>query len=210
MVFPTGTGLTFSGSASATLYADTVTYEFDVQTFERQEFSNSRLRSAPTSTGAQPIIVQSFGNKPIQLAISCTGDSPRPLIPDDANINDIKKQFNIERYTIGGAPTYASDLASIYTVAQAHKKILSKFQLHIEKSSMELSYDALVAMQAETFSYLTASGLDVSGASLPSSLSDILIVDFDIDVTYLLTETGNQVDNWSLTFELRTITDRVS
>lgn len=209
-LFPTGSTITFSGSADAVLYVDSVEYEFIVEPFERLEYSNSKLREAPTTSGAKPMIVNSFGNKPIQLASTCTGDSARPLTPDDDNINNIKKQFNISRYTIGGAPTTASAIDTIYSTATDHAKRVSRFQLHLEKSNMELSYPALIALQAETFSYLTASGLNVTGTALGGAISNVLITEFRPGVLYTITSSGNLIKGWSMTFETRSISDRVS
>lgn len=205
---PRGSVIVFTIPAS--VYVDSVEYEFITEPFERQEYSNPKLRTAPTSSGATPMIVQTFGNKPIQLASACTGDSARPLIPDDANVNSIKQQFNIDRYTISGSPTPASAVDALYTAAKAHIKLLSKFQLHIEKASMELSYTALVAMQSETFSYLTSTGLDVAGASLGGTIEDILITRFSPGVAFLTSSSGSVIKDWSMTFEVRTISDRVS
>lgn len=208
MVAPRGSLILFNTPAS--VYVDTVEYEFVVEPFDRVEYSNPKLRSAPTSSGAQPMIVNTFGNKPIQLASSCTGDSARPLIPDDSNINSIKQQFNIDRYTISGSPSVAAQVDALYTVAKAHIKLLSKFQLHLEKANMELSYTALVAMQSETFSYLTSTGLDMTGASLGGTVSDVLITKFSPGVAYLISSSGSMIKDWSMTVEVRTISDRVS
>src|SRR5690242_8519248 len=88
-----------SSGASSTLYADEVQYTFVTEPFDRVEFSNEKLRAAKTSNGAVPLIVTTFGGLPIQLGIVCTGDSPRPLTPDDANAANIKQRFNIDRFT---------------------------------------------------------------------------------------------------------------
>ena len=208
MVAPRGSLITFSTPAS--VYVDTVEYEFVVEPFDRLEYSNSKLRTAPTSSGAQPMIVNTFGNKPIQLASACTGDSARPLTPDDSNINSIKQQFNIDRYTISGSPSLSSQVDAIYTVAKSHIKLLSKFQLHLEKAGMELSYTALVAMQSETFSYLTATGVDLTGTSLGGTLEDVLITKFSPGVAYLVSSSGTIIKDWSMVVEVRTISDRVS
>lgn len=209
-ISPTGSTITFSGSAEATLYVDSVEYEFTVEPFERSEFSNSKLREAPTASGAKPMIVSTFGNFPLQLASTCTGDSARPLTPDDSNINSIKQQFNIQKYTIGGAATYSTAISTMFSTATDHAKRLSKFQLHIEKAQMELSYTALVALQAEDFSYLTATGLNVSGVALGGSLSDVLITEFRPGVLYTITSSGTLIHDWSMSLEVRTISDRVS
>lgn len=209
-IAPGGSTITFSGSAVATMYVDSVEYEFVVEPFERLEYSNSKLREAPTSSGAKPMIVTTFGNKPIQLASSCTGDSARPLTPDDSNINSIKQQWNIQRYTLGGAATLSTAIDTIFSTAQDHSKRLSKFQLHLEKAQMDLSYSTLVTMQSETFSYITATGLDVAGTSLGGSLSDVLITEFRPGVLYTITSSGTLVHDWSMTLEVRTISDRVS
>lgn len=208
-MFPSGALLSFTGSGAAiSLYADSIDYDFVVEPFERQEFSNPKLRSAPTASGALPMIVTSFGGKPIQLASTCTGDSPRPLNPDDSNINSIKQQFNIHRYTIAGAPSLGSQVDRLYTISQDHLKRLGTFQLHLEKASMELSYPVLILMQNVTFSYLTSPGLSVTSTALDGTIPRVLIQSFSPGVAYTTTSTGVLVKDWKLTFDVRTISDR--
>lgn len=208
-MFPSGALLTFTGSGAAIhLYAAEIDYDFVVEPFERLEFSNAKLRSAPTASGALPMIVTSFGNKPIQLASTCTGDTPRPLNPDDSNINSIKQQFNIHRYTVSGAPSLGSEVDRLYTVSQDHLKRLGTFQLHLEKASMELSYPALIALQSQAFNYLTSPGLSVASTALDGTVPRVLIQSFSPGVAYTTTSAGVLVKDWKLTFDVRTISNR--
>ncbi len=209
-ILPAGTALTFTGAATGQVYVDTLEYEFIVEPFDRSEFSNAKLRTAPTTSGATPMIVQSFGNRPIQLASTCVGDSPRPLSPDDANVNSIKQQFNIDRFTLIGVSTYGEAINNLYVLSKNHKNRISKFNLHIEKANMELSYSALIAMQSETFSYLTSTGLSVSGPALEGGLSNLLITEFSPSVEYITTSSGLMTKTWKMVFEIRTISNRVS
>ena len=210
-MFPSGALLTFTGSgAPISLFADSIDYDFVVEPFERLEFSNPKLRAAPTAIGSLPLIVTSFGGIPIQLASTCTGDVPRPLNPDDNNINSIKQQFNIDRYTIAGAPSLGSQVDLLYSISQDHLRRLSTFQLHIEMASMELSYPALLNLQTQTYGYLTNTGLTVTSNALGGIVPRVLIQSFSPGVAYTTTSAGVLVKDWKLTFDVRTISDRAA
>lgn len=208
-VNPPGSSIiVYTTSASATLFVEEVQYEFIIEPFERREFTNGLLRSVPTTTGAKPLIVTSFGGKPIQIGITCTGDSPRPLTPDDSNIDSIKQRFDIQRWTIRGAPNTAAAADQLITWATDHYKRLTRFQLHLEKTSMELSYTAISALQAENFSYLTSTGLNMIGDSIGGTATELLISQCNTDVAYEVTKNDNTkvlLKSWALTIENRVI-----
>ena len=193
--------------ASSTVYADEVQYAFITDPFDRLEFSNDKLRSAKTSTGASPIIVTTFGGLPVQIGVVCTGDSPRPLTPDDANATNIKQRFNVDRFTIQGGISLATELAEIRTIAEDHQKRLAKFNYHISKAGLDISYTALVAMQSENFSYLTSTGLTIVGPAIGVG-TNMLISSFTTDVAFEVTQPGGGslvLQRWSMVVEHRTI-----
>ena len=208
-MFPAGSLITFVNSgASSLLYADRVEREFLTEKFDRLEYSNAKLREAPTASGAKPIIVTTFGNKPIQLASTCTGDAARPLGPDDSNISNIKKRFNTTRYTITGSASLASSVDAVNTIYQTHAGYLDRFDLHLEKAQMELSYGALVNLQSQNFSFLLSTGLSAVGVSIGGTLSDAIIVKYSSSPEFLITSSGAIAKTWSMTLDIRTVTAR--
>lgn len=194
--------------ASSILYVDEVGYSFVNEPFDRVEFSNDKLRAATTAAGATPLIQTNWTGQRIQLGIVCTGDSPRPLNSDDSNASNIKQRFNIERFTLNGAVSLASEVDEVRIIAEAHQKLLSKFQYHIAKGGMDISYLGLVAMQAETFSYLTSTGLTVTGPAIGTG-TNMLLSSFSTDVAYevsLPTSGSLVLQKWSAVVESRSIT----
>lgn len=141
-----------------------VKYTFDVEFFERVEFSNEKLRAAKNVDGSKSIFIDLFGGKVVQFASTCnTYNTVRPIGPDDANVDDIKKRWDIRKYSLSGDVNNTGSVQTLQAYHQVHKTYLTRFQAHIQQSGMDLSYTALVALQAETFSYLTSTGLSIYG-----------------------------------------------
>lgn len=207
-MFPTGSLITFVPGASYSLYADTVEREFIIEKFDRLENSNVKRREAPTTTGAKPLLGTTFGGKPIQLASTCTGDVIRPLGPDDDNINTIKRRFNITRYTIAGAPSYATQVDAIHALAIVHAQKLDRFDLHLEKLQMELSITKIETLRSETFSFLLTTGLNLTGISIGGTLTSALIYRFTSSPAYLISSSGALVKDWTAVVDIRTDTAR--
>lgn len=199
--------VSYSGG-SASLYADDVLYTFVTEPFDRPEFSNEKLKAAPTTSGALPTIVYSFANTPLQLAASCAGDVPRPLNPDDSNIDSIKWRFDIQRYTIKGAPSAAAEVDKLFTQAAIGIKLLAKFQAHLATANMPVSYTKLVSLQGDSFTYLTSTGVSLSGDSIGGTASNMLITECIPDVAYEVTTSGGGkllLKSFSLVIENRII-----
>lgn len=213
-VRPGSTLITFTNSASTsvTLYADEVGLTKTVEPFQRMEFSNQRRREVKNSLGGLPMIVNNIANLPLQISVSCANDSPRPLTPDDANLPNINQQFNIQRYTLRGAPTPVAALAVVQAQAVIHRDYLQAFQYHQTSVGSDISYDYLVnTLAAEDFSYLTTTNVSIAGNALGGTATQMLITEFSQDVAYeSLDATGTPVvvSAWSMTIENRTITSQ--
>lgn len=174
-----------SPTVSGLLYIDELTVSEVFQNFDRLEFSNVKLREAPTATGAKPLIVQAFGNQPIQLLTTCTGDVPRPLGPDDSNISLIKQRWNITRYTLRGAANTYTDVFNLMNVHQSHLVHLNAFDLYLGELSMDLSIGYITGtLQELTFSNITTTGFALAGNVLGGTLTNLLISSFDADAMY--------------------------
>lgn len=212
---PLGSLLTFTANASSIVtYVNEVSREFDIIDFDRQEFSNVRLRSAKNLLGGDPIIVRNIANIPYQVSYVCANDDIRPLVPDDSNIANIKQRFNIQRYQIRSdlLPYGIGDqLESIYI---AHRKLLDAFTLYQEESSqMELSYDFLISLQAQTFSYLTSPTptLSMTGNCIGGSISNLLMTAFSYSAEIEVKNadgTSSLLRSFSMIVENRQITTR--
>lgn len=185
-LLPPESAITYSGgTGSGTVYVNEVTLTEAYQNFDRLEFSNAKLRDAPTSTGAKAMIVPAFGNQPIQLLTTCTGDVPRPLGPDDSNIANIKKRWNIQRFTIRGAANNFTDVGNLLNTFQTHLVLLNGFDLYLGELSMDLSITYITTtLQALTFSGITGTGFTIAGKALGGTYNNMLITAFEGDAMY--------------------------
>ena len=212
-LLPSGTLLTFTDTASTSvsLWATEVSLTKVVEPFQRQEFSNQRRREVKNSLGGLPMIVNNIANLPLQVSISCAGDSPRPLLPDDANLPNINQQFNIQRYTVQLAPTPVANLAVVQAQAVVHLGYLQQFQYHQTSVGSDISYNELLSLANEDFSYLTTTNVSIAGDALGGTAPQMLITGFNQDVAFQITtaEGTNQVlSTGTLIIENRTITSQ--
>lgn len=213
-VNPTGTPLVFTDTASTsvTVYASDITRAKIIEPFTRNEFSNDRLRAVKNDLGGLPMIVTTIANTPIQISITCAGDSPRPLTPDSiSNLNAINQQFITYRYTIRGISQDISVLETIANQALVHAQYLQKFQYHQTKVQSDISYNNLVALQSENFDYLQTTNVFLGGPALGGTLTNILIVSFELDVSHEVTQANGstlRMANWSMVCDQRTITSQ--
>jgi hypothetical protein len=196
------------------MYCNDIQIVRALQNFDRTEFSNEKLRSAPTTTGATPLITTGFGNQPIQLLTTCTGDVARPLGPDDANIPLIKQRFNILRYEISGSANKLVDMIALYQMWADHAVRLNRFDLYLGEQNMNLSITHLTnVLQAQTFSYLTSTGLSLSGNAISGTVTNMLITNLQQGVEYevpLTDGSGNSLilQDFKLTIENRVVTSQ--
>jgi hypothetical protein len=215
-IAPLSTLLVFTNSASSSvnIWANEISRAKIVEPFQRAEFSNQRRREVKNSLGGLPMIVNNIANLPLQLSVSCAGDSPRPLLPDDANLSSINQQFNIQRYTIQGAPTPVANLAVVEAQAIVHAGYLQKFQYHQTSVGSDISFSLLTgSLSSENFSYLTTTGVSIAGDALGGTATQMLITSFNQDVAYSSTQADGTVVNlatWSMTIENRTISSQAS
>ena len=219
MIKPIGSVLTLVASASSInvdLFVDSVNIGFATEAFQRQEWSNNRRNSAKNTQGATAMIMTAFGNIPVQVSSTCQGGFPvLDLTPDDDNIDRIRQQFNITRFSIQGASSLAVNVDQAQLIANDHKERLARFQKYLGELGMDISVDRIDELRQETFSYLTSTSASLAGNSLITQtnsvgyFNQILIVDFVQDVEYESKRadgTKQLVKSWSGTFEVRTIT----
>lgn len=203
---PSGSIIVINGNS---LILDDVSLGKEHQNFDRLEFSADRLRKAKSSTGVNPVYLSLFGGGVSQISTSCGGGSnSRPVVPDDIynpGLANEQQRFNITRYTLKGLPSLASSVAGLQTLAQTHQGLLAKFEAHIKATSLDVSYDYLITQQSETFSYLTSTGITMSGNSV-GTVSNILVVSFSGSVEYEIPSPAQILRSWSAQIDVRTIT----
>jgi hypothetical protein len=184
---PGNTPITYSSSnGSGILYVNTCGLTEVFQNFDRLEYSYKRLRDAPTDSGALPLIVTAFGNQPIQLLTTCTGDVPRPLTPDNVNnnIDNIKKRWNILRYTITGGCNTFTDVENLRAQLEEDLTTLNGFDLYLAELNMDVSVTYLEALQALTFSNIITTNLSLTSNLFDGTISNLLLTEFTWDAEY--------------------------
>lgn len=184
-VKPEGTVITLAGQ---TLIAGGIRFSTESQFFQRLEFSNQVLRQAPELTGAQPIFNQLVGGKVIQYNSGCGGSTLRSVAPDDANLDNVFRRFDMKRWEIQGLATDAAAVEAVFQIAKAHKILLSRFEAHLQMARAYVSIDFLESLKLVDLSYLETTGYNISGQSLgvgsPTTATNILISTFVPDVEY--------------------------
>ena len=190
---------------TSTLYVSEVTLTEIVEPFTRPEFDNNLLRKAKNALGGEPMITLTIANTPIQIGITCTGDSPRPLTANSlANLNSINQRQNITRYTLRGASCLTSSLAPLLAQSFVDQKLLLKFQFHQTQANSDIDYDDLVSLQSETFSYLSSTSTSIAGNCLGGTASSLIVRSYSQDVSTSVDQAdGTQLlmATWSATLD---------
>lgn len=201
---PNGSQIVINGSS---LMLDDLAITTEHQLFQRQEFEHNKLRQAKNTDGSTAIFITLLGGRVAQLASTCGAiQSVRPVTPDDSDINNIEQRFNITRYQLTGGPSSAASVNALKTLAALHQVLLARFEAHQAITQLDVSYQELVTLQAETFSYLTTTGISMSGAALDNStVSNILVTQFNAPVMYEIPTPQTLIKGWSATIEVRTI-----
>lgn len=210
MAQPDGsTLLVTDGLSSISVLVADVSYAALYTPFDRMEYDNNKLRDARAATGERRIIIEMLGGKPAQILTTCVSDTPVPLIPDsDTIFNLVARRFNIVRYTISGAISDADDVNYLYSLSASHQALLAKFDRYVKRSTGDTSYEDLVTLQSETFSYLTTTGVTAAGTCLESTVSNILITSVSVNNAFSIPNSigGNDFyKTYNISFEIRSI-----
>lgn len=182
-----------ASSISASLVVDDLSYSFEVFEYERKEYSNDFLMNLPNEDGTAPIFQKNIMNKTVQTQfVGCGTNSARSILPDDANVENILRKFTIKTFSIKGGPSSPSSVNAIDALAKDHVRRYSTFQAYFKKFGLKLSYQYFYSLRNETFTYLTQSGLTLTGFTGGSALneSNVLIRKFRNGYQYRDPRTG--------------------
>lgn len=193
--------LTNSGTTS-TLYCNDIEYERVVIPFERAEFKHDVLKKAPESSGVEPQIVTLIYGVPAQItSTGAVATSARNLQPNDADLANIFQKFVIDRYTLTGFTSLNSDVTNANIVFLAHRAFLDRFEAHQKYANGYVSFQELTTLQAETFSYLTATVCSFTSNSF-GVLSNILVRDFKVKADYDVDSPALVLKDWSAVLDV--------
>lgn len=196
MIKPLGSVVSFGGTS---LTVEDVQFSFVSEFFDRVEFSHEKLRNAKNVDGSIPIFLPLFAGKVVQIMTTCnTFSTVRPITPDDADIDNIHKRWDIRLYSIKGLPNLASNVATVWNTAQAHKVLLDRFQAHQAIANSDVSFQYLESVsQPETFSFITSTGYTISGPSLNQTETNTLIRSMTVSTAYQV-PSGQTLQDFSM------------
>lgn len=167
-------------SSSSTLYVKEISFETDSTAFTRSEFDKRTLKEAPESTGAMPMFAQNLPGFPVQI-IYGGYTTARDLTPNNStNLAFMEEKLFYNRYTLTGSTSLSSDTSLVYSWAAQHRQKQDKYDAFLKYTGDGISYQDLITQQAETFSYLTSTGLSLVGSTL-GNLSNLLIRSFSVN-----------------------------
>ena len=208
MLNPVGSSITIG---SSTLIVEALTCQTLYEPFDRMEFDFARLREVKVkNTGEKRLVGENLTGKPFQIVYGCSDQQAVQLIPLTETAFDlVKKRFKIKRFNITGAFNEASSVNSLFTLAATHQNFLAEFQGYQARSTGDIGYADLVALQAYTFSYLTSTGVTMSGTALDASESNMLITSMSAETVLSIPTATPGVHEfyktYNITIENRTI-----
>ena len=208
---PIGSSITITDgvSATATLIVEAITYQTVFEPFDRVEYDNQRLAGVPTACGEKRLLGANLAGKPYQIVYGCSDQQAVPLIPNSEAIFDqVKKKFKIKRYTITGAFCESQEVNDLYDIASDHQNLLAQFQGYQARSTGDISYTDLYALRSLTFSYLTATGITMSGTALDATETNMLITNMSAEIVLSIPTATPGVNEFYKTFNI-TIENRV-
>lgn len=177
---PLGRFATFTmGASSSVLYIREINFDTESTLFTRSEKSHETLKNAPEDTGNMPTYAQTLSGAPVQF-IYGGGTTARNLTPDDSIIDSIEQKFFFNRYKISGTISGASDIALMFSWAASHHVLQDRFDAYQKKINDKISVQLLTSLGGETFSYLTTTGLSLTGSTL-GTLNNLLIRSFSVN-----------------------------
>jgi hypothetical protein len=207
MMTPSGQLIALSvGDTNLTLAVVDIKYHAYTLPFERPEYSTEKQKSAPELDGGIPNFDTTAGGHIFQIFTGCGDETSRPTIPDDvatydcsasgqagytgntqSGINSILQRFDILHFDVEGTDTYESEIDGALVLSQQHAVLRAQFDQQFAALKQYCSINFLSAAQASTFSYITGTGLTMSGRPLASNLAttfpNCLITSFEPVVT---------------------------
>lgn len=215
-VAPRGSILTLTdGVTTSNIAVSAIISTPKYQSFRRDEFNNALLKQAPNSDGSVPQYQQTASGKVFQYFSNCSLETVRPTSPNTlTNLDNILKRFDSRIYEIAGDVSLYAELVKLYNFAKDHQSRLARFEFQLQAVKELVSYQDLVNFfQAETLSYLTTTGLTMSGRALSTHgpVSNCLITDFSIEPSYELPDDAANTSStvlavWRMKIETRNIT----
>lgn len=169
------------GASSSTLYCSEISFDTESTAFTRTEKTHNVQKQAPESTGAVPTYANTLTGLPVQFLYG-SATTARNLLPDDADLASIEQKLFYNKYTLTGATSLSSDTALVFNWAAQGRTALDRFDAYQKYANDNVSYQYLQTLAAETFSYLTTTGISLTSSTL-GNLSNVFIQSFTVNPT---------------------------
>jgi hypothetical protein len=176
-LLPQGRYLIFSiGASGAVLYCSEINFDTQSTAFTRQERSHARQKDVPENTGTMPTYSQNLEGAPVQF-IYGSAVTARDLTPDDDDLGLIEQKLFFNRYQLTGDQSTSADVGQMYLWAAQHRTLQDRFDAYQKYAGDNVSIQMLNTLSLEDFSYLTTTGLSMTGSTL-GAISNCLIRSF--------------------------------
>lgn len=204
---PQGRYVTFTlGASSSVLYLAGADFEKITEPLKRLEMTHAKQREAKETDGTKPIFVDLIFGVPCQiLSTSSVTTTPRALTPEDSALDTIYQKLFITRFTFQGTMSNSSDIGTIYSIAQTHKIYQDRFDAYKSFASEDVSFAELLALQGQTFPYLTTTGLTCAGTTF-GTLNNMFIRSFRAEPVRDINAGAKVLYTWNMVLDSIQIT----
>lgn len=203
---PAGTTLVIGGT---TLIVESLSLTITYEPFDRVEFDNTRLREVRTACGEKRLLGENMAGKPYQIVYGCSDQQAVPLVPNSETTFDlVKKRFKIRRFNITGAINTSASVNSLLTLASTHQNYLAEFAGYQARSTGDISYTDLYALRSLSFSYLTTTGVSMTGTALDATETNMLITSVSAETVLSIPTSNPSVQEFYKTYNI-TVENRI-
>lgn len=204
---PQGRYVTFTlGASSAVLFLAAADFEKITEPLKRVEMTHAKQREAKETDGTKPIFVDLIFGVPCQiLSTGSVITTPRALTPEDSALDTIYQKLYITRFNFQGTLSNSSDIGTIYNIAQTHRIYQDRFDAYKAFASEDVSFSELLALQTQTFAYLTTTNLTCAGTTF-GTLNNMFIRSFKADAVRDINAGTKVLYNWSMMLDSISIT----
>lgn len=205
---PQGRYVTFTlGASSAVLFLAAADFEKITEPLKRIEMTHAKQREAKESDGTKPIYVDLIFGVPCQILSSgSVTTTPRALTPEDSALDTIYQKLYITRFNFQGTLSTSSDIGTVYNISQTHRIYQDRFEAYKSFASEDVSFAELLALQSQTFAYLTTTGLTVVGTTF-GTLNNMFIRSFKAEAVRDINAGAKVLYNWNMVLDQIQITN---
>lgn len=171
------------GASSSVLYLEDGDITTDTEFLTRPEYDHNKRKTAPeATTGAVPSFGGALDGTPYQV-IYGSATTARDLSPHSStSLSEIYRKFVITRYTFKGGVVTSADAQIAYDIWKYCRILLDRYEAHKQHANDSgTSYQQLGTLQGQTFTFLTTTGITMTGL-VTGTVNNILLRQFDLQI----------------------------